>query len=121
MDDEYDVQYALRGLLAVEFDDVRDETWTRDYAGGSARQDFLLSWEKIVVEAKRTRDSLSTRELGNELLVDIARYGADPRCETLVCFIWDPEHRVDNPRGFERDLTGVRDNIDVIVYIAPFI
>jgi hypothetical protein len=28
MDDEYDVQYVLRALLALEFDDVRDETWT---------------------------------------------------------------------------------------------
>jgi DpnII restriction endonuclease len=91
------------------------------YAGGSARQDFLLPQEKIVVEAKRTRDSLTTRELGNELLVDIGRYGVDPRCETLVCFIWDPEHHVDNPRGFERDLTGARDNIDVIAQVAPVI
>jgi hypothetical protein len=121
MDDEYDVQYLLRALLALEFNDVRDETWTPDYAGGSARQDFLLPLERIVVEAKRSRDSLTTRELGSELLVDIGRYGADPRCETLACFIYDPEHRVDNPRGFETDLTQTREDLEVIVLIRPLI
>jgi hypothetical protein len=121
MEDEYDVQYVLRALLALEFDDVRDETWTPDHAGGSARQDFLLPFERIVVEAKRTRNSLTTRQLGDELLIDIARYGADSRCDTLVCFIYDPEHRVDNPRGFEADLNGTRENLEVIVFVAPFI
>jgi DpnII restriction endonuclease len=121
MDDEYDVQYVLQALLALEFDDVRDETWTPDYAGGSARQDFLLPFERIVVEAKRTRDSQTTRQLGDELLIDIGRYGADSRCDTLVCFIYDPEHRVDNPRGLEADVTGTRENLDVIVLVAPLI
>ena len=121
MDDEYDVQYVLRALLALEFDDVRDETWTPDYAGGSARQDFLLPWERIVLEARRTRDSLTTRRLGDELLIDIGRYAADPRVDTLVCFVYDPEHRVDNPRGFEADLSRTHENLDVLVFIAPFI
>ena len=119
MDDEYDVQYVLRALLALTFDDVRDETWTPEYAGGSAREDFLLPQEKIVVEAKRTRDSQKTRELGDELIVDIERYGADDRCETLVCFIYDPEHRVDNPRGFASDLARGRPGLEVFVVIAP--
>ena len=73
------------------------------------------------MEAKWTRDSLTPRQLGDELLVDIGRYGADPRCETLICFVYDPEHRVDNPRGFETDLTSSGESLKVIVLIAPFI
>ena len=73
MEDEYDVQYALRALFALQFDDVRDETWTPDYAGGAAREDFLLAAERIVVEAERSRETLSTRELGNQILIDLAR------------------------------------------------
>jgi hypothetical protein len=80
-----------------------------------------LRWEKIVVEAKRSRDSLTTPQLGDELLVDIGRYGADPRCDTLVCFVYDPEHRIDNPRGFEADLTQTREGLEVFVVVVPLI
>jgi hypothetical protein len=50
--DEYDVQYLLRALLALDFDDVRDEEPTPSHAGGSARVDFLLKSERAIVEAK---------------------------------------------------------------------
>jgi len=55
IDDEYDVQDLLRALLRIDFEDVRPEEWTPSYAGKSARLDFLLKREKIVVEVKKTR------------------------------------------------------------------
>lgn len=69
--DEYDVQYLLHALLKIHFDDVRSEEWTPSYAGASARMDFLLRSEKIVIEAKMTRLGLKDREVGEELLIDI--------------------------------------------------
>jgi hypothetical protein len=102
--DEYDVQDLLRSLLAVDFHDVRSEEWTPSYAGGTARMDFLLKSEKVVVETKMTRDGLSDKELGEQLIIDIARYSQHPDCKTLVCFVYDLLGRVANPAGLQADL-----------------
>lgn len=117
--DEYDVQDIMRALLRLHFNDVRPEEWTPSYGGGSARMDFLLKTEQTVVETKKTRKTLTDRGLGSELLVDIGRYAAHPDCKRLVCFVFDPERWIRNPRGLEADLSGKRDNLTVQVIIAP--
>lgn len=53
IEDEYDVQDLLHALLQLHFDDIRAEEWTPSYAGKSARVDFLLKKEKIVIEVKK--------------------------------------------------------------------
>lgn len=104
MDDEYDVQYLLGATLRLHFEDVRPEEWSPSYAGGASRVDFLLKREKIVVEAKRTRSGLADRAIGEELIIDAARYAEHPDCDILVCFVHDPDRRISNPRGLEDDL-----------------
>lgn len=99
--DEYDVQDLFHSLLYIFFNDVRAEEWTPSYAGKCARQDFLLKKEKIVIEIKKTRKGLSAKELGDQLIIDINRYKTHPDCDTLVCFVYDPEERVLNPVGIE--------------------
>ena len=106
-------------LLRLFFDDVRSEEWAPSYAGASSRMDFLLAAEEIVVELKMTRSSMSTKQLGDELIVDIAKYQHHPACKTLICIVYDPEHRVNNPRGVERDLSKQHDQLQVIVMIVP--
>lgn len=117
--DEYDVQDLFGSILRIDFDDVRKEEWTPSYAGKSSRVDFLLKRENIIVEIKKTRTSLAAKEVGDQLLIDIARYKAHPACNTLVCFIYDPEGRIGNPAELEDDLRGLHDRIDVHVVIAP--
>ena len=57
--DEYDVQDLLKALFAIDFEDVRPEEWTPGYAGSSGkRMDFLFKKHGIVVEAKKTRETL---------------------------------------------------------------
>lgn len=119
VEDEYDVQDLLHAILHLTFDDIRREEWTPSYAGGCARMDFLLKHEQLVVETKRARRGLGAREVGDQLLIDIQRYQAHPDCRTLVCFVYDPEGRVANPRGLEADLSGVRESIQVRTIIAP--
>jgi hypothetical protein len=102
--DEYDVQDLLHAILNLHFDDVRPEEWTPSYAGASSRVDFLLKEEQIVIEVKKTRRSMKTKELGEQLIIDRARYEAHPDCKTLVCFVYDPEGLVGNPVGMVRDL-----------------
>jgi hypothetical protein len=117
--DEYDVQDLLHALLKLEFDDIRPEEWTGSYAGKASRMDFLLKAEQLVIEVKMTRDSLGTKEVGDELIIDIGRYRAHADCKTLVCFVYDPSHHIDNPDGLEHDLSGSRDGLEVRVFIAP--
>lgn len=119
IEDEYDVQDLLHALLALGFDDIRPEEWTPSYAGGTSRVDFLLKQEQIIVEAKKTRKGLGAKEVGEQLIIDIKKYGEHPACKTLICFVYDPEGRIKNPRGIENDLTRTHDGIEVKVFIAP--
>lgn len=102
--DEYDVQDLVHALLVLHFDDVRPEEVSPSYAGSSSRQDFLLKKEKIVIEVKKTRRTLSAGKIGEELIIDMARYRAHPDCDTLVCFVYDPDSWVNNPKGLISDL-----------------
>lgn len=119
IEDEYDVQDLLQALLMLDHDDVRPETWTPSYSAGSSRTDFLLRLEHIVVEARLTRSDFGVKELGEQLSVDIQKYQQHPECQTLVCFIYDPDGRIDNPRAHENDLSREQDGLTVRVIIAP--
>jgi hypothetical protein len=118
IEDEYDAQDLLHALLKIDFDDIRPEEWTPKYAGGATRMDFLLKKEQIVVEVKKTRDGLDATRLGEELLIDIAKYKMHPDCKTLVCFVYDPEQRLSNPEGLRVDLeneTSERLSVKVVI------
>ncbi|AVM74141.1 PD-(D/E)XK nuclease domain-containing protein [Magnetospirillum gryphiswaldense] len=119
IEDEYDVQDLLHAILRLHFDDVRAEEWTPSYTGGSSRVDFLLKAEKIVIEVKKTRSSMKPKNLGEQLIIDRARYEMHPDCRTLVCFVYDPEGRIGNPVGIERDLENHTGQLKVRVIIAP--
>lgn len=116
--DEYDVQDLLHALLRLYFDDVRPEEWTPSYAGSSTRMDFLLKNEQIVIEVKMTRKGLGAKLLGKELLDDIAHYQKHQDCKHLFCFVYDPGKLIDNPRGFESDLTETKDGLSTKVKIV---
>lgn len=117
--DEYDVQDLLHGLLRVDFDDVRPEEWTPSYAGGSNRMDFLLKEDEIAIEVKMTRNGLKDKELGDQLIIDIAKYQSHPNCKCLYCFVYDPDSNVRNPRGLEKDLEKLGKEFPVKVFIRP--
>ncbi len=119
VNDEYDVQDLFHALLTLSFDDIRKEEWAPSYAGGASRMDFLLPELESVVEIKKTRPSLSTKELGEQLIVDIAKYKKHPMCRTLYCVVYDPDGRVANPRGVENDLHSDQAELAVRVMIVP--
>ncbi|MEW8294039.1 MAG: hypothetical protein AB2715_05215 [Candidatus Thiodiazotropha sp.] len=119
IEDEYDVQDLFHSLLRLYFDDIRAEEYTPSYAGSASRVDFLLKNEKLVIEIKKTRKGLGVKEVGDQLLIDAQRYQSHPDCERLICFVYDPECRIDNPRGIENDLTKELSGFPVMVYISP--
>ncbi|MBI3098229.1 MAG: hypothetical protein HYY93_08315 [Planctomycetes bacterium] len=117
--DEYDAQDLLHSLLRLFFDDIRAEECTPSYAGGSSRMDFLIKAEKTVVEVKMTRESLTERQVGTELIQDSARYSGHEDCRTLICFVYDPQGRIGNPEGLEKDLSRDEGNLKVRVLVVP--
>lgn len=117
--DEYDVQDLLHAILKLHFDDVRPEENMPSYAGSSSRVDFALKKENILIEVKKTRTNLRDKELGKQLISDIAHYSANPDYKTLVCFIYDPDELIDNPEGLERDLSRTNLEMEVVVIISP--
>lgn len=117
--DEYDVQDLLHALLRLFFDDIREEEYSPSYAGGASRIDFVLKSEQIVIEVKKTRASLKAKELGEELIIDIARYQTHQDCKMLYCFVYDPEGYIRNPQGIENDLSRDDEPFPVRVLIAP--
>lgn len=120
IEDEYDVQDLFHALLKLYFEDVRSEEWVPSYAGRATRADFLLKNEQIVIEIKKTRNGLADKEVGEQLIIDIAKYRAHPDCKVLLCFVYDPEGRIGNPAGIENDLNQLSTNeINVMVMIRP--
>jgi len=120
INDEYDVQDLVHALLTLHFDDIRKEEYTPSFAGASSRQDFLLKKERIVIEVKKTRQSLGARKIGEELLIDMARYHSHQDCDMLVCFVYDPDGWVNNPNGVISDLESKDNEGRVRVVIAQF-
>ncbi|MDO9212329.1 MAG: hypothetical protein Q7U23_00680 [Methylococcales bacterium] len=119
IEDEYDVQDLFHALLKLYFDDVRAEEWTPSYAGSASRVDFLLKNEQIIIEIKKTRQGLKNKEVGEQLIIDTHKYQTHPDCKNLICFVYDPEGRISNPRGIENDLSKEFNGLPVLVFITP--
>lgn len=102
--DEWDVQDFLRAILRSQFDDVRAEEWTPSYLERATRMDFLLPELKLSIEAKMTNQQLGAKEIGDQLIIDIAHYERHPDVKKLLCFIYDPSQVLRNRAGFIKDL-----------------
>lgn len=107
--DEYDVQDIFECFLYLFFDDIRKENSSPEFAGSNSKIDFVLPKEQIGIEIKKTRQGLDSKKLGEELLIDKGRYKKHPDCKFLFCFVYDNEHKINNPIGIENDLS---DNSD---------
>src|SRR5579864_3274750 len=75
------------------------------YAGTSTKSDFLLKNERLTVEVKVSSDNLKDSEIGKQLIIDIDHYSRNRSCDGLICLVYDPDHKLKNPDGLERDLT----------------
>jgi len=105
---EYDVQDLLHAMLRPWISDIRPEEFTPSYAGSSTRMDFLLPAHDLVIELKFVRDRSHAKRIGDELIIDIEHYQAHPKCGTLWCVIYDPDHLLTNAEGLRTDLEGKR-------------
>jgi hypothetical protein len=119
VEDIYDLQDVLCALLKMEFEEVGTDEWTPPYTDGTPRTTFLLDKDRIAFVAKKTRQGLTPKELADQVQADAAHYATRNNCNTVFCFIYDPEGRIGSPMRLETDLTSVSDRCIVDVLVAP--
>ena len=120
IEDEYDLQDALRSILRLFINDVRTEDYVPSYAGSNSRVDFLLPEYDIIIETKMTNSSLRDNEIGQQLTIDFNRYKQTKKCNHLICFVYDKAGNISNPSGLITDLVKLCDNdMRITVFISP--
>ncbi|GAA5237167.1 hypothetical protein FOZ76_18705 [Verticiella sediminum] len=117
--DEYDVQHALCALLRTHFDNVKPEEITPSLAGSSSRVDFLLVNEQTGIEAKMMRHSLTERELGKQLLLDLAQFPSHSQCQSLIFLVYDPTHMIRNPVDLRKGVIDAARGFPVEIIYSP--
>jgi len=117
---EYDVQDVFAMVLKCSYEDVRDEEWTPSYAGRAGKIDFVIGDIRTATELKRAR---SRQQIGDELIIDIARYAKRANVDRLVCFVYDPDDVLRRDASqIEKDLSRRRNEngeLAVTVLIRP--
>lgn len=91
-------------MLHLEFDDIRPEVWTPNYAETNSQTDFLLPKEGIIIEVKHTKNTKAQIKIAEKLIIDIGRYKTVPQVKHMVCAIWDTEHYLSNLVALKTDL-----------------
>lgn len=119
VEDEFDAQDLLHALLRIQFDNIETDEWTPSYSSGVPRTTLLLNDSRLAVIVKKTRPGLNAKDLTDQLRIDAERYRSHGHCTTLLCFMYDPEGRIGNPRGLEASLTSVNDSFVIDVLVAP--
>ena len=119
VEDELDAQDLLHALLRIQFDNIDTDEWTPSYSSGTPRTTLLLNEGRLAVIVKKPRPGLNAKDLGDQLQIDAERYRSHGRCTTLLCFMYDPEGRIGNPRGLEASLASVSKSFGIDVVVAP--
>lgn len=87
----------LYAILRPLFPSIRQEV-NSDNGYGGMRADLYLDSCNLIIETKCTRDSMSERQLTEELGADSFHYPADNIC----FFIWDRNKIIKNPEAFKK-------------------
>ena len=120
VDDEYDVQDLVEALLRFLYRDVRPEEPTPSSGGHSSRMDVHLREATTAVEVKVATSSHREGALKSEILVDVNDYREHPTVQHLVVAVYDLDGVMQNPDGFEHDMSRSDDELRVIVVVAPW-
>ena len=120
INNEYDVQLLIYSLLTLGFEHIRVEEPTGSHAGSASRMDFVLDDEKTIIEIKYAFEGHVDNEIGKELLLDIAKYGANGKYSKFFCLIYDPNNKIRNAPILKKDLEAHKgENFDITVVIEP--
>ena len=94
---EYDLQRMLYAILLPIFPTIRQEVY-HDNGYGGMRADIYLDLYDLIIETKCTRESMSEKQLIEEMGADSFHYRAD----TVYFFICDKNRVIKNPEAFKK-------------------
>lgn len=117
VEDEKETQDLLHGLLQLHFDDIRKEETTETIAGGSTSIDFLLPKPMIGIEVKM--GYVGNTQLRKQINDDKGCYVEHKLCKLLLVFIYDPDHKVRNPKALETQLSGKITELETKIFVLP--
>lgn len=119
--DEYDVQDILYVMLKGAFSTLQYEDPTPKDGLISARADFIISDLGTYIETKYISEKGKEKDIQDECLLDIQKYGIQENCQKIVFFVYDPNKCIDNQFAFKASLEKNRSiegkDIEVITLI----
>lgn len=122
-----DFQTFYSGVMK-NLNSSKTKAYMRDKINGTYNFVELLSWtdqnlnwsDACMHEVKKTSASLKEEQIGKQLIVDVAKYQEYKGVNTLICFIYDPEQWIENPKGLENDLQKLSTKkLKVEVFVCP--
>jgi len=115
---ESDLQHLFHALLQLQFDEIRLEEYTPSYTRKTPRTHFLLPNEQLAVVVKKTRKGVGPKKMAAQLTADIAHFERHPDCANLICFVYDPDGHVKDPRELERGFSSAQAEFGVRVMVT---
>ncbi|MEE8241732.1 MAG: hypothetical protein V3R16_10735 [Nitrospirales bacterium] len=119
VEDQQDVQDLFHALLCLEFEDIEADEWGPSEARETRQITFFVEQGQIGITLKKTKPGQGRTEITNELGLVAQQHSSHLTCKLLFCFIYDPEGRIGNPRGLERDLMKSTQPMHLEVVVAP--
>ncbi len=105
IENEYDLQKLMLAAVSPVFPDARIES-VQDTGHHAVRKDIVIDSESAVIELKCTRESMTERQLSEEIASDMVHYD----CSRLYFYIYDRAGIIRNPVSFRE--TYEQKNID---------
>jgi hypothetical protein len=119
VEDQQDVQDLFHALLCLDFEDIEADEWGPSESRETRQITFFVKQGQIGITLKKTKPGQGRTEISNELSLVTQQHSSHLTCKLLFCFIYDPEGRIGNPRGLERDLMKSTQSMHLEVVVAP--
>lgn len=119
VEDDRDVQDLLYALLRYELDEVTPQEWTPSYPSTAQAVTLVFPRHRMAVFAKKTKPGVGPREIAQQMLLDCQEFVHPGNYRAVVCFVYDPEGRIGNPRGLEADLRQVDSALPIETIVYP--
>lgn len=113
IENEYDLQRLLYPIICTVFREARIEE-NEDSGHHTVRKDIVLDEQDIAIELKCSRNSMTERQLSDEVAADIVHYSN----RYIFFYIYDRENVIKNAQNFIRTYEEKRiENKEIHVFL----
>lgn len=113
IENEYDLQRLLYPIICTVFREARIEE-NEDSGHHTVRKDIVLDELDIVIELKCSRNSMTERQLSDEVAADIVHYSN----HHIFFYIYDRKNIIKNAQNFKQTYEQKRiENKDIHVFL----